>query len=614
MLLALCAVAALATTPSPSPAPTPRPLGLSFSTTLATTFLSQNTLGPGQIGPEAAGLLAGGPLAPNTPYDTFSSAPTTPGVAAIVEALTTATARTKKFDFSLDAALEYVEGSVTNAAYWGENLIPALNPHMGSRTLPYAVTFPTAPGQDDGSGVRFSVLGGSLATADGNLAVRLGYLDLAQTDRFVFAQPPLASVNPAIAYAPAETLSSGVAGSDDFLPLSTQLPLDGADVVAKDGSASLELTTAALPSPPGLSARATLGSLVFDRGEGTRFSFDVLHATTSGISFGTSAAFGAGPQFVPSPQGILTSSTLSGQQQTVAGASASVHLMPRWDLDAIVEIARAWYAAQNVAQPGTAKPGGFYHAGLVKTFGRATASIDVYRVEPRYATIVLPYGIPENQWSAAWAWPAPWLGSSYQTIDNTVAGIDRQGYRLRYFLDQGPLELHFEFTDLRQIEPSTTGNLLQTGFVGGYFPPEPASSAALGRQQKYGAWAAWHASFGDVTLDYIDDEFSRPSPARMANVALSVPQAVLTYSRHVAPSLVIALGYGTYAMKGTFAEPVDFVQHLFFMGAIVKESPRTSLLATFRTSTFGGISSYPPLPLSPDFSSSQIIVEQRYQI
>src|SRR5579871_4216082 len=92
-LIVPCTSAAIAQTPVPSASPTappspaalpspvatPRVLGLQFTSTFATTFLSQNTSGPGQIGPEAPAYLNGALLAPNTPYDTFSSAPLTPG-------------------------------------------------------------------------------------------------------------------------------------------------------------------------------------------------------------------------------------------------------------------------------------------------------------------------------------------------------------------------------------------------------------------------------------------------------------------------------------------------------------------------------------------------------
>ncbi|MGB6517051.1 MAG: hypothetical protein WBE79_00945 [Candidatus Cybelea sp.] len=603
-----------APTASAAPAASPRALGLQFATTFATTFLNQNTSGPGQIGPEAAGLLQGGPLAPNTPYDAFSSAPLTPGIAGIADVLTTATERTKAVDISVNAALEYVGGSVTNASYWGENLIPAMNPHMGSQALPYAITFPTAPGQDDGSNVRLSVLGGSVATADGNFAMKFGYFDLTQTARFVFIAPLLTSINPAIAYAPAETLSSGLAGSDDWQPFSTQLPLDGADLFAKKGIATLELTTGALPSLAGASSRVTIGSLVFNHGEGTTYTAQVVHATTSGASFLTGAAFGANPHFFPTPQGMLASSTLSGQQQTIAGASASVHVMPRWNLDGTVEIGRAWYDAQNVAMPNSARPGGYYHVGFVKTLGRATASIDAYRMEPTYATIVLPYGVPENQWGAAWAWPAPWLGSSFQLVDNSVLGVNRQGYRLRYFVDGGPLEVRLEYANFAQIEATTTATAQQTGFVGGYFPVELPPNATLGRQERYGLWIAWHPRFGDLTLDVIDDQFWRPAAVPLDRVALDIPQTVLTYSRHFSPRLVWATGIGRYTMNGTFSEPVSFHHDMFFVGAIFKQTAQASILATFRRNALDGISSYPPMPTSPNFTGSQLIVEQRYQL
>ncbi|HEY1867722.1 MAG TPA: hypothetical protein VGG70_05450 [Candidatus Cybelea sp.] len=613
-LLAQAPAASPMPSASPAPSASPRALGLQVTGTFAATFLDQNTSGPGQIGPEVPAFLNNSPLAPNTPYDTFSTAPLTPGIAGIAQALVTLTERTKTLDIGLDTGLEFVGGSITNAAYWGENMIPTINPHMGSQALPYAVTFPTAPGQDDGSNFRLSILGGSVATADGNLALKAGYFDLTQTSRFVFAQPLLTNVNPAIAYAPAESLSSGLPGADDWQPLATQLPLNGADVVAKQGIATFELTNAALPSPPGASARTTIGSLVFDHGEGTVYTLEALHATTAGTPFVTSVAFGANPLFFPTPQGVVAESTLSGQQQTIIGASANVHVMPQWDLDGTLEIARAWYDAQNVAMPATSQPGGYYHLGFAKTFGRATASVDAYRWEPRYATMVLPYGVEENQWGATWAWPAPWLGSSYQLVDNSVVGVNRQGYRLRYFVDKGPLEVHLEFADFQQIESATTLTSQQMGFFGGYFAAQLPGNATLGRQQRYGVWIAWHPSFGDLTLDYIDDQFSRPYRVATDNVALDVPQTVLTYSRHFSRAVIGAIGIGRYQMTGNFAEPVSFYQQLFFAGAIVRETPQASILATFRRNAFAGISSFPPMPLSPNFTGSQFIVEQRYSV
>ena len=83
-------------------------------------------------------------------------------------------------DLGLTAGLGYVRGSVTNASYWGENLLPTLNPHVGSQALPYAIAFPTHAGQDDGTALRLSILSASVATADGDLALKGGWFDPAR--------------------------------------------------------------------------------------------------------------------------------------------------------------------------------------------------------------------------------------------------------------------------------------------------------------------------------------------------------------------------------------------------------------------------------------------------
>jgi hypothetical protein len=601
--------------PNPNPSPTPRALGLHVSDTLSTTFIDQNTAGPGQIAPEAPGFIAGSPLAPNTPYDLFSSAPLVPGNAGIGELITTATYSTKAFDLGVTTGLGYVRGSVTNAAYWGEDLMPTLNPHLGSRALPYAVTFPTHPGQDDGTAFRASVLAGRIATADGNLVLRGGWFDLAQTNRFVFAQPMLTSVSPAIGYAPAESLGSGAPALDSWQPVANALPLHGADVVAKHGLASLELTSAALPSLPGDDARMTMGSLFVDHGEGTLYSAQYLHAQTSGTPFTTTIPFGANPTFTNTPQGVMPSSVLSGQRQTIAGVHASFHLSAAAQLDGVVDVGRSWYDASPAAEAGTAKPGGYYHLGFAKKNGRATAFVDLYRMEPRYAPMILPYGIPENQWSVAFAWPGQWLKSNYQLIDNSVLGVNRQGYRLRYYVDRGPLEVHLEYTDLRQIEPETTVTALQTGFLDGYYLPQAPDAATFGRQKRYGLWTAWHPRFGDLSLDIVDDTLYRATaPGHPEDqVSYEAPQAVLTYSRHLSNNVVVATGIGRYAMKGAFSEPIDFAQRLFFVGAQIQETPKAALNVTFRRSAFGGITTFPSSPLSPNFTASTLLVEQRLQ-
>jgi hypothetical protein len=580
------------------------------------TFVDRGTSGSGQVGPEAPGFVAGSPLAPNTPYDLFSSAPLVPGVAGIGEIVSSATDRLRAFDLGITVGSGYVDGSITNAAYWGESLLPTLNPHGGARALPYAIAFPTHAGQDDAKAFRLSVLSGRVATADGNLAVRGGWFDLAQTDRFVFAQPALTSVNPAIAYVPAESLSGGAVSADWWQPDATALPLQGVDVVAKRGNATAELTSAALPSLAGESARIALASIVLNRGEGTRFSAEALHLTTSGALFPTTIPFGTDPQFTTTPQGVLPTSMLSGQEETVVGIRGAFHAAPRLGIDGVVEAGRAWYDAAPVDRPGTQAPGGYYRAGLLKRVRRSTISADWYRMEPRYATAILPYGVPENQWSTAFAWPGQWLKSTYQLIDNGVLGVNRQGYRLRYALGGGPLEVRAEYTDLRQIDPETTATATQAGFVDGFYLPEQPNAATFGRQKRYALWTAWHANVGDVMLDVVDDTLYRPFVASHPEDAVSyeVPQAVVTFARRVSPNVEAAAGVGRYAIKGTFAEPLDAAQRLYFAGVEIEQTRNSSVLVTYRHGAFGGITTYPPSPRSPGFANADLIVEQRVSL
>jgi len=610
------ATATPSSTPAPTPSATQRPLGLHVQTSFSATLIDSSTAGQGQVGPEAAGFAAGSPLAPNTPYDLFSSAPDVPGIAGIGQVVSNAVYGLRKLDVGLTAGLGYVNGSVTNAAYWGENLLPALNPHVGSAALPYAIVFPTHAGQDGTTTLRASILGGKVATADGALVVRGGWFDLTQTDRFVFAPAALTSVNPAIAYAPAESLSSGLAGADRWQPEATVLPLAGIDATLHRGSATLELSNAALPSLPGDSARMSIGSLVVDHGEGTRFSAEALHLSTSGTPFSTTIPFGTDPQFTPTPQGVLPTSFLSGQQETIAGVRGAFHVDPRWNLDGIVEIAHAWYDAAPVARPGTEGSGGFYHAGLTKRLRRVTASADWYRMEPRYATAILPYGIPENQWSTAFAWPGQWLKSNYQLVDNSVLGINRQGFRVRYYVDGGPLEVHAEYTRLHQIEPETTETATQSGFIDGFYLPQDPTAATFGTQKRYGLWVAWHPAFGDLSLDVVDYTLYRPFLANHPEdqVSYEVPQAVATFSRHVSPSVEAAVGLGRYAIKGAFSEPVDFAERLYFAGIVVNESSKHAILVSFRRTIFGGMTTFPRSPLSPNFTGSTIILEQRVKL
>jgi len=605
-------------TPSPAPAATARPGSVTFAAEAHVTFISQNTNGYGTLGlPEAPNFVNGtSPAAPLTPYDTFSGAPMTPGNAAESALYVTPTYHGTTFDVNATLGIGYVTGSTTNATYWGEPLLDPLSPHHGSQVLGYGVAFPTHPGQDDGSAFVASILSGSIATKDRSLRLRGGWFDLAQTDSFVFAQPALQSAIPSLAVVPAESLGSGPPTAD-WWPLATAVyPLHGIDLLATHRRATLELTDATLPSLPGSSARLTQGSFVIDHGEGTRFSLEVSHVSTGGAPVATTILFAQGTPQVTT-QGLLPFGTIDGQQSTIYGLRGAFHVFGL--ADAVVEYGHSVYDAQGVAMPGTGKPGNYYHAGLTKTIGRATGSFDVYRNEPYYATAILPYGAPENVWSVAWSWPGQWLKSNYQLINNYPVNVDRQGYRIRYQLDGGPFELHASYANFGQIDPITFTNGQQTGFVDGFFLPQPDNAATLGRQNQYAFWATWHAGFADVTFDWTMDAIRRDADLGhpLDYVDYVTPEYTMYASRNLTPYALVTLGYAQYFMQGEFAnivQNVNFGQREVFAGAELRESPRTSTLVTVRRSSFAGYATsllgVPP----PNFTGTLLILEQRIKL
>ncbi len=597
---------------TPSTAPTQPPGTLRLALDAHTTFISQSTQGNGIDPPEGPAFIAGSPAAPLTPYDTFSSAPMTPGNASESALYLTPTYATKGMTLSARLGVGYVFGSVTNAAYWGESLIPPLNPHLGAQQLPYAIAFPQGAGQDDGHGFVGSVVSGAIATSDGNLRLRGGWFDLQQSDSFVFTQPAFTSSEPGLAVLPAESLGTGVPSADFWTMANPQYPLHGIDLVGKSGITTAEVTDATLPSLPGTSARLTLGSVVVDHGEGTRLSFDAEHVTTGGALVPTTILFAQGV-LIDTPQGNLPSGEIGGQQQTIYGIRGAFHVGKLFD--GLIEYGHSEYDADHVSEPGTQHPGNYYHAGISKKIGRSSAFADFYANDPFYATAILPYGAPENVWAVAWSWPGQWLKSNYQLIDNYPVNVNRQGYRLKYQLDGGPLEVHVSYANFGQIQPITIANANQTGFVDGFFLPQDNDAATLGRQNQYALWATWHTHLADLVFDWTEDAIRRPSlPGHDADyVNYHTPQYTIYATHRFTPNVLASLGLASYFMNGSFAqtyENVDFGQREGFVGGEVRETEHTSTLLTLRRSVFNGFA-IAPGGSAPDFTGTQLVVEQR---
>jgi hypothetical protein len=617
-------VAPLGAQSLPSPAPSPvappapsstpgQPIGsVRIAVDAHTTFISQSTQGNGTNPPEGPAFIMGSPAAPLSPYDTLSSAPMTPGNASESAIELTPTYAARGFTASAKFAMGYVFGSVTNAAYWGESLIPTLNPHLGAQQLPYTIAFPLGAGQDDGHGFVASLLGGEVATAGGHVRLRGGWFDLHQSDSFVFTQPAFTSSEPGLAALPAESLGTGVPTADFWTLANPQYPLHGIDLVATSGIATAELTDATLPSLPGTSARLTLGSIVLDRGEGTRFSFDAAHVSTGGALVPTTVLFAQGT-LIDTPQGELPSGSIGGQEQTIYGLRGAFHVGRAFDT--VIEYGHSLYDSDHVSEPGTQHPGNYYHAGVSKTVGRSSAFADFYANDPYYATAILPYGTAENVWAVAWSWPGQWLKSNYQLINNFPVNVNREGYRLKYQLDGGPLDVHLSYANFGQMQPITIANANRTGFVDGFFLPQANDAATLGRQNQYAAWVTWHARVADIVVDWTEDAIRRPAlPGHgQDTVDYHTPQYTMYATRALTPYVLVSAGFAHYFMSGSFAqtyENVNFGQREGFIGGELRESPHTSTLVTLRRSAFAGYA-IEAGGIAPDFTGTLLVLEER---
>lgn len=607
-------LATLQTAPAASPAPSPSPVAtprFTLSASGSNVFINQATNGPGTTPPEGLEFSHGSPISPMSPYDWFSSAPVTPGVAGIAQYEVTGTYHVADADLSATLGFGALTGSTTNALYWGEPLIPNLDVHNLSRAVPYSIVFPTQAGHDDASVASVSLLNASAAAADGSWKVQGGYFNLTQTDRFVFAQPPITSVVPSVGAQTAETLGPGMPSIDAWTASPSSLPLLGADGVWHQGNATLELTDALLPSLPNTNVRLTMGSFVLDRGDDGRFSLQIAHLWTTGDPIATTCFFGVDQKLYTGDLGRLYTSVLANQVQTIAGARAFVHPFKRWD--ALVELGRAWYDAGLVTYPGTSHFGNYEHFSLAHHFGDDVTTLEYHRFDPTYGTMILPYGIPENIWSTAWSWPGVWLKSNYQLVDNSVIGANRAGFHFKYDHNNKNVELHASYGDWRQLVPETFANASQVGFVDGFFLLQNNAYPTYGRDQQIGLYVAWHLPQDDIAFDGVEDYLNRSAAVTQPIdiVATRSPQLVVSWAHHFSKKLLAVGGYGRYATIGTWAlTPVDAIYGLGFAGVQLATGPKTALLVEGRRYGLVGLPSAPN-GLPPTMTGTGFIVDQR---
>jgi hypothetical protein len=573
-------------------------------------FIDHATGGAGQTPPEGAAFAAGQPLSPISPYDWFSSAPLLPGVAGQLQYQATGTYSTPHVVANASFVLSGVTGDVTNAIYWGEPLVGQLDPHEGHSYVPYVVTFPTHAGTNDASAGEITPYFFSLHAPDNRWAVTGGYVTPSHYDAFVFLPPGLTSVPPSMNEQTFESTGPPVADLSSWTHITSTLPLLGADAQGQIGDVTLEATDALLPVPPGTSARMTGGAAVLDRGDAGRYSLNVISVNTNGSAIVAPALFGADPAIHPGPDGGLSTSTLANQHQTIAGLRAFVH--PFRGYDALAEIGRSWYGAGLVARPGTARPGDYQHYSLTRNFsGNEALGAEYYRMDPRYATAILPYGIPENILGNPWQYPGPWVKGTYQLVNDNFGGSNRLGYRVHGDFTRGRLETHAAAYEYRQIYPSTYDNLTQTGFVEVDYLALQPGDLTIGHTRGLNTYAAWHLDHDTFSIDYAHDLQHRDVMGDAAPdlVAIRYPQAVFAEQHSFSKRLIAVAGYGRFEAEGTWSlTPVNDFYGMGFVGTEWDFGKGQQLFVQLRQFGLNGAPSIPGGP-PPTLRGTAIVID-----
>jgi hypothetical protein len=593
--------------PSPSPAaPAEHKYRIRVSGETNLSVIDQNYVGSGLGQQEDSSFISGLPFAPGMGYDFFSTAPTASGFGLGENLKATISYGPGAVDYGVTLGFGSASGSAQTVGYWGLQPIPTINPALGQTSYRLPVAFPTKPGLDDVSGVRGSVLGGYVATKDGNYSLNVGWLDLKQTMKFVFQQAPVTNSSPAIAVVVPGSIGNGAPSLEDWLPANTQLPLSGADAFAKLGDVSFEGTDATMPAPMGVGARVENASILWAQPSGTRWAvqFANIHTGGTGIAsttfFGTPITAGAtGPCLAPTTltaamytapsgtsipgilanpatnfgQGSIPFTCVNGQQNQIIGVSGSGTLFTI--LDGVAEAGYSTYSTA-IGASGVGV-GTWLHGGLTQHLGSLSFTEDYYNVDPRYAPTVLPYGnccttpaVAENIWSAPYIWPASWLRGDYQSIDNSQAYNNRRGFKFGADYEGDLFQFRVKYSVLSEIYPDTLTTASQAGFVDGYYQPELTTVGGnLGIDRQLAAWLAVHPKIMDVTFDYVSQNNYRPMFISTQDiVAMNYPQASLTLSKNFNDKLLVAGGVSNFLVKGTWAGgPINMNQNVLFVGA-----------------------------------------------
>lgn len=612
------AVPGASSSPGPVPTAPPTQRRLRFTLQSSASYVNQQFAGPGTAPPEANAFASGDPLAPATPYDLWTSSPHVTGYGVNHTLLLTPSyAITPQVDLSATLGYGSISGNGNVAAYWGDQTMPTLNPHLGKHAAP--VAFPLANRADAIASAGSAVLSLGLARRDGNFAVNAGWFDLAQGEPFVVNQP--AQTNSPILFT--EPLPEGIGDGPPTLAslanARTRLPLHGLELLAKPrADASVELLDADLPEPPGTHARLQSASLNVSGGR-IAYGAQVARVSTGGQTIGTTVLFGADPRVTPSDQGPLPTSTLDAQRMLIGGVRADWHVTPR--VDAQLRLGGSCYAAQGVvlAQSGCTR-GSFASAKVQRTAGSFQLALEATRMTATYAPAILPYGTLENVWSPAYSWPGTWLKGNYQLVDSSAMGPNREGVRFSTRFDARGTEARLAYAVYHQLRPYDATTAYHAGFVEGFFLPQLNGPGTLGDERHAAAALTAHLPFADAELDVTDITLGRRASAGHPDEAVAIDDFVstLTFSRRFGTRLIGSLGAGHNTIAGAFdaARPnVGLTENVVFGALQWKQSAHWSYAVQYRLYSVSGMAT--PLAgggaASPAYHGPQIMLEQRFR-
>ncbi|HYK53757.1 MAG TPA: hypothetical protein VEV38_09535 [Candidatus Eremiobacteraceae bacterium] len=625
--LASCLFAPFTAHAGDAPSPTPQPSAtaspkITIGGVLRTVLLTQGVAGPGLTPVEGPGFANGAPAAPVSPYDPFSAAPLVPGDVAQEQMSLDVSWRGSGVTAEASGGVDALAGDRTNEAYWVEPLQPQDNPHIGSTATGYAVAFPTHPGVDDYDGARAGLTQIRASLDRTGVTLRAGWFDLGQTLPCVFTPPATTNALPSLTMKTPESLAPGPFALNAWDASPSTLPLRGFDLAGSAGAISLEAADAALPALPGTPARMETMSAGRSFSDGDGWIVQWLHAHTGGDPISTTTDFGAQPTIDLTGQGLIATSLLRGQRESIVGGKDEVDAP--LGLQATIEGAYSHYEADGIGKAGFSH-GGFVHAGMSHALGDAQIGIDFYHFEPTFATMILPYGSPENIWSVAYSWPGPWLKSDFQLVDSSTVGVNREGPLYSYRRDDGRNQLYVTWGRFRQIQPFTTADGSDLGFVEGFFLIQLDTPwATIGTFTRTNVFLGRDLGrFGDLGIDFSDDDLHRAAPPgeTLDAVSFDAPQYVVSLTKRASSHVAAAAGFAYFGTRGSWADGsalnVDIGMKAAFAGAQIAE-PEGALMITARRNVFGGAPYFAASPTfkyrSPDFTGTTLFVERRLPI